>query len=145
MSEEKTELETTEESHDEWRERARLWEKRATADKKRADDAEASIAGLKAQLDEANAKAQAAQAEIDKARSERERTELVAKVADKHGIDQKFRALLTGADEEALEAQAALLEERFAEPVAADSGENKKFAPADDELRRLAHDLFGKK
>lgn len=129
----------------EWREKARLWEKRATADKKRADAAEASMAELKERLAEAEKRAGEAQAEIDRARAERERAEMIAKVADKHGIDPKYRPLLTGADEKALESQAELLAERFAEPVPSDNGENRRFDSKEDELKKFAHDLFAKK
>lgn len=141
MGEEDKTIESTEE---EWKEKARLWGKRARSDKKRADEAESNLADLQGRLEKATARAEAAQAEVDKARSEREHADLVAKVADRHGIGQKYRVLLTGPDEEALEMQAQLLAERFADPVPSDDGKNKRFAPAEDEMKKFARELFGR-
>lgn len=95
------------------------------------------------ELDKARTRADEAEAKLSAYEAERAHKELVKKVMNEYHIDAKFASLLTASDEEALKAQAQLLQEKFAEPVPSDTG--KQVDTSSSAMAQFASSVFSKK
>jgi len=140
-----TETTVTDESND-WKARAREWEKRAKANA----DAASRLAELEeSQKSEAQKLADAktaAEKEASDARAEAMRW----RVAAKHGVsDEDAELFLTGTDEETLTKQAQRLGERESDRkkngnVASKEGTNSNERPKTNDVREFTRGLFGR-
>jgi len=140
-----TETTVTDESND-WKARAREWEKRAKAN--------ADAASRLAELEESQ-KSEAQKLADAKAAAEKEASDARAeamrwRVAAKHGVsDDDAELFLTGTDEETLTKQAQRLGERESDRkkngnVASKEGTNSNERPKTNDVREFTRGLFGR-
>ena len=126
-----------------WKAEARKWEARAKENKAKADAYDEAQEAAKSDLEKAQEQAARYKRELDERKKRDEHDALVRKVADEMGVDAKYLPLLTAPDYAGLKAQAELLAEKFAAPVATEGSKPPEVGQPDADMRNFAHTFFG--
>ena len=101
------------------------------------------LASRDEQLKAAQDEASKYKSQVEETERNEERKKLIREVMEKHRVDAKYASLLTADTEEELDKQAALIGEKFADPVPSDTGKPPHVSDSDADKKAFARELFG--
>lgn len=122
-----------------WKAEARKWESRAKENRTAAEELQQLKDAEKSELQRATEAAEAAQRELAASKSEAARL----RIAAKHGIGEDHLDLLTGANEDELEAKAEKLAKLITTPTTQEPARKGAWAPFDPDEGKSPKSLPG--